>query len=193
MTNETGKNLTTLEYVVLGMIGVEPQSGYSLITTFESGIFRWSSSPGSIYPTLKRLEQAGIIAGRLEMTNETRPRKMYTLTATGESLLDDWLRAPLTKNEVGEMRDTVLLKFLFAETRLTRSEVLAWLDDYAKGTEEYKTLLSMFRQSAPGDLSAHQELLREEAIMELDMQHAWIERARRRLQDQKDVSPTDVS
>ncbi len=188
MTNESGKNLTTLEYVVLGMIGVEPQSGYSLITTFESGIFRWSASPGSIYPTLKRLEQAGIIAGRLEMTYETRPRKMYTLTPNGEAMLDDWLRAPLTRNEVGEMRDIVLLKVLFAEKRLTRAEILTWLDDYAKGTEEYKTLLSMFRQSVPGDLSPHQELLREEAIMELDMQHAWIERARRRLQDETDAA-----
>ncbi len=188
MSNESGKNLTTLEYVVLGMIGVEPQSGYSLITTFESGIFRWSSSPGSIYPTLKRLEQAGIIAGRLEMTNETRPRKMYTLTAQGESLLDEWLRASLTKNEVGEMRDIVLLKFLFAEKRLTREEILAWLDDYAKGTDEYKSLLAKFRESAPSDLSAHQVLLRDEAIMELEMQRAWIERARRMLQDQPDTA-----
>ncbi len=180
------KNLTTLEYVVLGMIGVEAQSGYSLITTFESGIFRWSASPGSIYPTLKRLEQAGIIAGRLEMAYETRPRKMYTLTPGGESLLDEWLRAPLTRNEVGEMRDIVLLKFLFAEKRLTRAEVLAWLDDYAKGTEEYRTLYAMFRQTAPGELSVHQQLLREEALMELDMQRAWIERARLTLQTRPD-------
>src|SRR5512139_2925387 len=163
MSNESTKTLTTLEYVILGLIGTEPQSGYSLITTFESGIFRWSASPGSIYPTLKRLEQAGIIAGRLEMTYETRPRKMYTLTPGGESLLDEWLRAPLSRNEVGEMRDIDLLKFLFAEKRLTREETLTWLDDYAKGTEEYKTLLSMFRQTVPGGLSAHQELLREEA------------------------------
>ncbi len=181
MSNESTKTLTTLEYVILGLIGTEPQSGYSLITTFESGIKRWSASPGSIYPTLKRLEQQGIIAGKLEMTYETRPRKMYTLTPLGEELLDSWLRAPLTKNEIGESRDVVLIKFLFAEKRLTREEILAWLDNYAQGTADYRALILM--QGGPANVawSVHQRLLAEEAMMELDMQSTWIERARRRL------------
>jgi DNA-binding PadR family transcriptional regulator len=186
MSNESTKTLTTLECVILGLIGTEPQSGYSLITTFEMGINRWSASPGSIYPTLKRLEQQGIIAGKLEMTYETRPRKMYTLSPLGEELLNNWLRAPLTKNEIGETRDIVLLKFLFAERRLTREEVLAWLDNYAKGTADYRALILMQGGPANSAWSVHQRLLAEEAMMELDMQSTWIERARRRLRGETD-------
>ncbi|MEJ2364796.1 MAG: PAS domain S-box protein, partial [Deltaproteobacteria bacterium] len=41
----------------MGLISMEPQSGYSIISTFESGRYRWSGSPGSVYPILKRLEK----------------------------------------------------------------------------------------------------------------------------------------
>src|SRR5262245_34359669 len=95
-TNKRG--LTALEYVVLGLVGMEPQSGYSIVNYFEEGMYSWSASPGSIYPMLKRLEQQGIIDGELIMEHETRPRKIYRLSALGESLLDDWLR------EVPKMR-----------------------------------------------------------------------------------------
>ncbi len=182
MTNEVTRTLTTLEYVVLGLISVEPQSGYSLITFLESGVYRWSASPGSIYPMLKRLEQHEIIAGQLEMQYETRPRKMYTLTARGESLLDSWLRAPLTNREVGQERDIMLLKFLFAERRLSRDEVLAWLDGYEKATDTYIAMSNMQRDPTLAEWSLHQRLLIEASLMELEMQRAWIQRARQRVQ-----------
>jgi DNA-binding PadR family transcriptional regulator len=181
MSSEASRTLTTLEYVVLGLIGTEPQSGYSLITFFESGVYRWSASPGSIYPMLKRLEQQGIIAGRLEMEYETRPRKMYTLTPLGESLLDDWLRAPLANTEIGQERDIVLLKFLFSEKRLTRDEVLAWLDGYEKATETYIAMSNMQRDPNAKEWSVHQQLVIEASFMELEMQRTWIRQARQRL------------
>ncbi len=181
MSNEASRTLTTLEYVVLGLIGMEPQSGYSLITFFEAGVYRWSASPGSIYPMLKRLEQQGIIAGRLEMEYETRPRKMYTLTSLGESLLDEWLRAPLTSTEIGQERDIVLLKFLFAEKRLTRAEVIAWLDAYEKATDTYIMMANMQRDPKAKVWSVHQQLLIEQSLMELEMQRSWIQMALKRL------------
>jgi DNA-binding PadR family transcriptional regulator len=181
MGNEASRTLTTLEYVVLGLIGAEPQSGYSLITFFESGVYRWSASPGSIYPMLKRLEQQGIIAGKLEMEYETRPRKMYTLMPLGETLLDEWLRASLTNNEIGQERDIVLLKFLFSEKRLTRAQVLDWLDGYEKATETYIIMSNMQRDPKAKEWSSHQQLIIEASLMELEMQRTWIQMARRRL------------
>jgi DNA-binding PadR family transcriptional regulator len=60
-----GRELTTLEYVVIGLIGYEPQSGYSIVSYFEDRDSSWSASPGSIYPMLKRLEKLGVIDGAL--------------------------------------------------------------------------------------------------------------------------------
>jgi PadR family transcriptional regulator AphA len=186
MSDRLDRDLTTLEYVVLGLISTGPQSGYSIINTFESSVYRrWSASPGSIYPMLKRLEKADIIAGELEMVHETRPRKMYTLTPLGEELVDEWLIAPLSGYvDLVEERDITLLKFLFAENRLTREEILAWLDHFEDALTVYEKMYRIQRDPASEAWSTHQQLIIEATIMEMNMQRTWIQLARRRLQAQ---------
>jgi DNA-binding PadR family transcriptional regulator len=183
MNDELDRDLTTLEYIILGQVSLEPQSGYGLITTFESGMYRWSGSPGSVYPILKRLEKQGILGSELEMVHETRPRKIYSLTQLGEKILDDWLRRLLTRQEVLLERDVVLTKFLFIERRLTHQEILAWLDQYEQETEAYQTVLET--TSIPelqSVATVHQQLIRQASEMEMKMQRQWIQVARRRLE-----------
>jgi PadR family transcriptional regulator AphA len=182
MAIELGRELTVLEHIVLGLIGEAPQSGYSIISTLETGIHRWSASPGSIYPILKRLEKLGCIVGELEIIYETRPRKMYTLLPLGEELLDTWLRAPLSWSEILDERDVVLIKFLFMEKRLTRDEVIAWLDQYERLTRAYDAPRRAFHKALMSGSSLHQQLIHEVTLMELDMQITWIQMARQRLQ-----------
>ena len=175
------RELSTLEYIVLGLISEAPQSGYSIISALETGIHRWSASPGSIYPILKRLEKENAISGELEMVYETRPRKMYSLTPDGENLLDDWLRSEIKETEVLEERDSVLVRFLFAEKRLSREDVLAWLDSYEQKTEEFDAQRRIFTELTISQSSLHQQLIHEATLMELNMQRTWIQMARRRL------------
>jgi DNA-binding PadR family transcriptional regulator len=181
MASELERELTTMEHIVLGLVGEEPQSGYSIISTLETGVHRWSASPGSIYPILKRLEKLGCIEGELEIIYETRPRKMYHLTAWGEEILNSWLRAPLPWSEVLDGRDIVLIKFLFMEKHLTREEVLAWLDEYERVTVEYDAPRRTFHEALISGSSLHQQLIHEVTLMELNMQRTWIQMARRRL------------
>jgi DNA-binding PadR family transcriptional regulator len=177
------RDLTTLEHIVLGLIAEEPQSGYSIISALESGSQRWSASPGAIYPILKRLEAQECITGELELVYETRPRKMYTLTDYGADLLDQWLRAPLSRSEVLDERDIVLAKFLFMEKRLPHADVLAWLDEYERLTNEFDPYSRVIHNTfIDGTPSLHQQLIHEASMMELNMQRTWIQMARRRLQ-----------
>jgi DNA-binding PadR family transcriptional regulator len=186
MTVVLERELTTLEYMVLGMVGVAPQSGYTIMSALDSGIYSYrSASPGSVYPMLKRLEKVGILASELEMIHETRPRKMYTLTALGEELLEAWLRAPVTKNDVSEDRDITLMKFLFAEQRLSHDEILGWLDSYWAAVDMYEKLLRAMRDPTLSDWSLHQRLILEATLMDLDMQRGWIERAREELRGEE--------
>lgn len=189
MSNETERELTTLEYLVLGLTAQEAQSGYSIITTFESDRYRWSASPGSVYPMLKRLENQGYLTSELESIYETRPRKMYSPTPLGLSVLDEWLRRSLTRGEVAVERDMVMLKFLFMEKRLSRREVLAWLKTYEQDTNDYEV---MFKITSPTTrleaavTSPHYQLIIEASLMEIEMQRAWIQLARRRLSEPAD-------
>jgi DNA-binding PadR family transcriptional regulator len=182
MSDSEYRDLTTLECVVLGLIGMEPQSGYSIITAFDDEVYRrWSASPGSIYPMLKRLEKRQIIVGELETVHETRPRKMYSLTPMGEELLDAWLRAEPSKLDVSEERDITLLKFLFAEKRLDREEVLEWLSAYETAVNDYEYMFRTQRDPESSDWSPHQQLIVEAMIMEIHVQRTWIGLARNRL------------
>jgi DNA-binding PadR family transcriptional regulator len=190
MEFELDRGLTTLEHIVLGLIGEARQSGYSIISALEAGTHRWSASPGSIYPMLKRLEKLGCIEGELELIYETRPRKMYRLTPLGEQLLDAWLRGPLPWNEVLDERDIVLIKFLFMEKRLSRDEVLDWLATYERLTEAYDAPRRVFHEALLKGSSLHQQLIHEVTLMELNMQRTWIQMARRRLEaDHYDHAP----
>jgi DNA-binding PadR family transcriptional regulator len=185
MKDELDRDLTTLEYLVLGLISLEPQSGYTIINTFESDRFRWSASPGSIYPILKRLEKQGILSSELEMIHETRPRKMYSLTPLGETMLDDWLRKPLARREIVADREMVMMKFLFIEKRLSRQEVLAWLEAYEQDIDNYREMWWLRPDPETiNELSVHHQLIIQAGILELEMQREWIQMARRRLESE---------
>jgi DNA-binding PadR family transcriptional regulator len=183
MSHESDRDLTVLEYMVLGLISIHPQSGYSIITTFESGLYRWSPSPGSVYPTLKRLEKQELLGSELEVIHETRPRKMYSLTPLGEAVLDEWLRRPLSIHEVKTERDIVLKKFLFIEKRFTHQEIVAWLDNYEQETEACQMTLEIPSDPELRNLATiHHELIAKAIKMEMEMQRKWIKMARRRLE-----------
>jgi DNA-binding PadR family transcriptional regulator len=175
------RNLTTQEYVALGLTSMAPQSGYSILSAFDLGAFRLSSSPGSIYPMLKRLERNGLMTGKVETLHETRARKMYSPTPLGEQLLDEWLRLPVSAEDVFTGKDLLLMKFLFMERRLSRAEVITWLANYAEALELHEQLLRVLRDPEMKEWSLHQQLLIEATIMDLNVQRTWIGVARQRL------------
>jgi DNA-binding PadR family transcriptional regulator len=192
MAQKSSRDLTNLEYIVLGLMSIEPQSGYNIINYFEDGAYSWSASPGSIYPLLKRLEQQNIIAGELEMEYETRPRKVYTLTPLGEQLLDEWLAIPPDVAPILEERDKAMWKFLFMGRRFSTPQVIRWLDAYEERLSTWSKMRGIFRDVTKTAIeehglaglrtSVHQQLLLEQNIMEVNVQRMWVQMARERLQ-----------
>lgn len=182
------RSLTALEFVVLGLMGMEPQTGYSIVNYFDEGMYSWSASPGSIYPMLKRLEKQKIIEGELEMEHETRPRKMYRLTPLGEVLLDGWLRESPKMRPFYEQRELGMLKFQFMQSRFTIRETLTWINNYldtvtvadAHRASYTEALLAALNEQ--GKSSAFNQLLLEGAMMDQATLRSWLEMARARLE-----------
>lgn len=72
----------TLTIGVLSQLD-EPQYGYSLITRLkEKGVH---VEPGTLYPLLRRLEKQGLLDSEWD-TDESRPRKYYSLSETGKEV-----------------------------------------------------------------------------------------------------------
>lgn len=182
------RELTTLEYIVLGLISIEPQSGYSIVNYFDEDSYNsWSASPGSVYPMLKRLEKQGMIDGELDIEHETRPRKMYTLTEDGEMALDSWLKEVPKMRPFYEQRELAMLRFQFMEKRLTTEEVLTWVNSYldaaiyaTNGSSFYRDGINKAME-AEELFSAHSQLLMEAYMLELNSLRTWLEMARARL------------
>ena len=96
---------------VLGALSIQPMSGYALREAIGDvlGHF-WSESFGQIYPTLKALEQEGLVAraGTARAGGST-----FTVTDTGRRRLRELLTEPV--REVPP-RNGLLLRLFFGRT-----------------------------------------------------------------------------
>jgi DNA-binding PadR family transcriptional regulator len=127
-----GKRSQT-ETAVLGALSVEPMSGYALRNAIQEvlGHF-WSESFGQIYPTLKRLQQEGLVERR---GGDESP---FTVTPAGL----DRLRERLSESiQDAPPRNGLMLRLFFgrhlgptacrALIEDARSDAEARLDDFA--------------------------------------------------------------
>jgi len=70
----------------------QPQYGYSLIKQLSDRDFEIDQ--GTLYPLLRRLEERGLLESEWVVEGDTRPRKYYRISPTGEQILaslkDEW-------------------------------------------------------------------------------------------------------
>jgi len=120
-------------YVVLGMVRLGARSGYEIKQTVEQSIrYFWTISQVQIYPSLERLEQAGLITGRAEPRGRRR-RRVYEITEQGDAALRQWLRR--AEPMPFELRDPGLVKLFFADA-LQDGDALGLLGAVRQRSEE---------------------------------------------------------
>ena len=104
--------LSSTAYVILGMLGWRPMSGYEIKSLVDKSTrFFWAASYGQIYPELRKLAAAGLIEGKASPQGGRR-RNVYRLTPAGRRELQAWLGVDA---DVFELRDEGLLKLFFAD------------------------------------------------------------------------------
>ena len=116
------QELSPTAKVILGFLRLGAENGYAIKNAVEGSTrFFWGASFGQIYPELRRLEDAGLVAS-VDDTQGGRARRAYRLTRAGERTLDAWLRSP--DERLFAYRDEGLLKFFFGDL-VPRRDVLA--------------------------------------------------------------------
>ena len=100
----------TTRYVILGLLGMRPGSGYEIRKDLGEvmGYF-WNESFGQIYPALRRLTAERLVERRTERTG-ARSRHVYCITPRGRTELRKWLVEPVRPEPV---RRELLLKLFF--------------------------------------------------------------------------------
>ena len=75
-----------LDLIILQFLSTEPMHGYQVISKIRKN-FGIYFGPSTIYPLLGTLEKKGYVDSHWNM-NFDRPRKVYSLTAAGQSILN---------------------------------------------------------------------------------------------------------
>ena len=121
-------DLTTLDALLIFLVGHKSQSGYDIRQLFQStplGVF--SDSPGSIYPTLARLEERGLLASSVESGG--RRRRSYKRTVAGQRALIAWLERPVEREPRKRRNGEVELRFVLIAEALGVPRALKFLED----------------------------------------------------------------
>jgi DNA-binding PadR family transcriptional regulator len=167
---------TTLGFALLGLAHQEPRTGYGLRKVFEtSPMGRFSSSPGSIYPALRKLEEAGLIEAR-----ETGAKAFYFLTPKGKRTLFAWLGKPVGAHDYDRDPDAVLLRFAFLDMLSEPAATIAFLDSFERAVGENLAAIKAFLGSEEGKtLPLHGLLAVEYGVAAQEAALAWAQRAKR--------------
>jgi PadR family transcriptional regulator, regulatory protein AphA len=127
--NVPRSRLTGFEQVLLGMIYLQPSTGYDLKRRFATtslGVYQPSS--GALYPALERLERRGLLASEaLPQREHGRPRRRYLLTDDGRQAHLDWVREPVAPATVAQDLGLHLLRFVMMAQVLPEETVIRFL------------------------------------------------------------------
>lgn len=173
--------ITRLGYALLGLIKLEPRSGYALRMVFETTpISTYSSSPGSIYPALKVLEKAGLVAQR----PPSGAKRVFHLTEAGETALLAWLTAPVEEEEIAKRLDMALLRFAFLDAQDDRAATLRFLESFEMAARAHgASLQAFFDGEAGAALSLQGRIAVEHGVKSILCSAAWAADARQRLRE----------
>ena len=151
MSGAVQTDLTPTARVVLGFLSLGARTGYDIKAFAERSVrFFWGASFGQIYPELKRLERAGLIASSHEPRGGLR-RTEYELTDAGHAALHSWLTS--SASLLFQYRDEGLLKVFFGEL-MEHDELLRHVRQMR---DEFAADLALFRRlqdEAPRELSS---------------------------------------
>ena len=97
----------------LGALALGDATGYEIKKMFEDGEFSHflEASYGSIYPSLTRLAEDGLVTCQAEAQDRRPDKKVYSITPRGRAALIDALTAPIAEDK---FRSEFLFVMLFA-------------------------------------------------------------------------------
>jgi DNA-binding PadR family transcriptional regulator len=145
--------------ILLGLLMSRPRHGYDLYQEFEAELGRvWQMGMSQLYAHLHQLEVAGLVAAHTEPQAGRPPRKVYHLTAEGQTAFDEWLRQPTAY--VRHLRVEFLARLYFyrhlalpgveqlvaAQKEVCQAQMLRFARLAAGETDDFGRLVLEFRQ-----------------------------------------------
>ena len=156
MKNKEFIKPTLLDYAILGLIQDQPLSGYAIRKLFEeTALGNYSSSPGTIYPALNRLQKFELVKKILQVkTGKT----CFEISSKGILILKNWFLKPVEKIEVVKKTDELLLRFGFMEALVEKEQRINFLTSFHNILNVYIKELQAFYNKESNNMPLHGRL-----------------------------------
>jgi len=162
---------TSLDYAILGLVYQEPRTGYGIRKVFETtALGNYSSSPGTIYPALKRLLKLELVE---KQPKGESSKTLFYLTSLGKKTLQLWLAQPLEQKDIEKRIDEFFLRFAFMDDLLCQEQIIDFLQSFHDLLHTYLKELESFHQTASSDLPLHGRLAFEHGIASYKTTLKW--------------------
>jgi DNA-binding PadR family transcriptional regulator len=128
--------------ILLGFLICAPMTGYELKKFFNISFSFFSGlSYGSIYPSLRKMEEEGLVTVRIEVKERTANRKVYSVTPRGREVFRSGLGAPFEL----ERHRSAFLTQLFFFAHLSKEERLGKVRHYLASVSRMEKQLEASR------------------------------------------------
>jgi DNA-binding PadR family transcriptional regulator len=172
------RSTTSLGYALLGLVHLQPQSGYDLRKVFETTpLGHYSSSPGAIYPALKRLEEIGLISGEVAGGDTLRPKRIYSSTPAGVKALREWVSQEITKDDFLNRDDELMLRFALMGSVVDDETTCQFLEQMLEILDDYIPELHRIRAEMPNAGPPHGRLALTSGIEMYKARRRWVRTA----------------
>jgi PadR family transcriptional regulator, regulatory protein AphA len=166
-------NTTTL--VVLGLVALQPGSGYDLAHLAERSVgYLWTPSRSQIYKVLPRLVSDGLAtAKRVEQSG--RPDKaLYSITPAGRRVLRRWLSQ--VDDDASGDTNIYALKLFFCDL-VPPQTAQAQLDGYRRFLETRLSRFQAMLHTPPQNRNIFPRLVLRRAITRIEATLVWVDEA----------------
>lgn len=143
-----------LDYIILGSLTIRSMTGYEIkkLMSYSTAFFS-NVSYGSIYPTLKRFEETGLVRSHLEQKGGRR-KKVYEITDAGRELFTGWLSSPLKPLN---FKYEILVRLFFARS-MPHEQLLDLVEQHLEQIRQLSETLKLIHRGPAVDADEYQLL-----------------------------------
>lgn len=175
-TNRIIMNITHVDYAILGLLVGGEMTGYQIRMVFErTALGSFSSSPGTIYPALKRMQRRKLVERKKAAGSRQGP---FCITRDGMKALRTWILKPVTRNDVAKDLGLIVLRIAFLDSANSGRKREAFLKSFVAEVEKYIVELEKYYSTESSTMPTGGRLAFEHGLETYRTTLKWIKRVR---------------
>ncbi|MCK5538879.1 MAG: PadR family transcriptional regulator [Bacteroidales bacterium] len=167
--------ITTIDYIILGLLQAQDLSGYAIRIIFETtAIGSYSGSPGTVYPAINKIKKLGFIES-IQSTDGKKSKLRYT--AKGKSELINWLKQDISDDDISKRMEILILRFGFMGDIISHPEKLKFLKSFIDKTSIYLVQLQTYHKQESSSMHIQGRLAFEYGLETIATSLDWAKKA----------------